>query len=315
MNVGVRLTYLVATLALVPALVCLIPLVAPGPVGAGTLWTFVIASVIAAVCLIVEWRRDRYALAMFGTVWTFLVAMVAGSLSMLADGAVPLRGVAVALVAAALLAGCIAVIVIERRMVDEVPDHLVARIGTDGLFESDGVVWAVTQDAAGGDLLGLVTVLVQVNVAAPRTVRLELEDVAGFWSRRGALAVAPVTPFEVPAGGLACCCIPVAAGWRGASTAHLYLSLRARGPAGRRIRKHRGKAVTRRTTNVFRIFALLGGHLVWGGGVRATFTRVVPRSSDLPPPPPTWRMLAAEDLAGVTGVVPKAPGLSAEQLL
>lgn len=316
MDVGVRLTYAIATIALFPALIALIPVLDPGgSPGTATWVTLAVAWPLLLLLAVHEWRRDRYALAMFGVVVTFVVAMVGGSLgAMAATTAGQVRGIGLGVLATALLAASIAVIVRERRMKDEVPDHLLARFGPDAMLETEGVVWAVTSNPTDGDLLGLVTVFVQSNLAAARTLQLELEPVAGFWSRRGGLAVAAVAPFELPAGRLACCCIPVAPGVDPVAKAHLYVHVRAKGPAGRRIRKHRGRAATRRTTTAFQLFALLGGHLVWGGGVRATFENPSRRTSDLPPPVPTWRTLAADELRHASGVLAEGGGRDAEGL-
>lgn len=155
MNVGVRLLYVIATLALFPALITLIPIASGSTASATTWWAFAVSWAVVVACLGVEWRRDRYAVAMFGTVFSFMVAMVAGSLTVLdGRGEVMLRGGIVAVLAAAVLIACIVVIVRERRMKDEVPDHLLARLGPGGLFETEGVVWGATAEAAGGPRSG-----------------------------------------------------------------------------------------------------------------------------------------------------------------
>ncbi len=314
MNVGVRPLYVVATLAMFPALVTLIPIASPTlRVGQGLLATFAISWAIVVACLTVEWRRDPYPVAMFGTVFTFLVAFVAGSLTVLDDDPrVNVHGGLVAMIALALLLACIVVIVRERGRSDEVPDHLLRRLGPGALFETEGVVWGATTQITGGELLGMVTIFVQSNVGAARTVRVELQDVAGLWDRRGALSSGTVAPFELPGGGLACCCIPVAPGRRPAERAWLYMHVRAGGPPGRRVRKHRGRAATRRTTIAFRLFAILGGHLVWGGGVRAVLDNPERRTGELPPPSPTWRTLVAEDLDAASGSFAQHASLGAE---
>ena len=81
----------------------------------------------------------------------------------------------------------------------------------------------------------------------------------------------PLDPISLGPGEVGALWVPVCAGLRPAREALLYVSVRARGPRGARLRKRRAPAASERMKLGFQVFALLGGHLVWGGGVRVAF--------------------------------------------
>jgi hypothetical protein len=84
--VPVRLTYLLARVALLVGVPCLVGVLAPGPSAAATWGTWLASRAVAAALLAVEARRDLYLFAQFAVVallfpLTFPVAawVVAGS--------------------------------------------------------------------------------------------------------------------------------------------------------------------------------------------------------------------------------------------
>jgi hypothetical protein len=298
-DVQVRGTYFVATFAIPVLLVCLSRIVGPtASSGPTTWWVLAASTAISALLMLYEWRRDRAALAMYGAFWSSVVLVIV--IVLVGEGAagdvVP-QVIGFASVAALVLAACLRVIFRERRRVDEAPDHMVERFGTAALLESEGVVWTIETSDAPAPLLGIATIFVQNDVAAARRVQVETEDVHGLWNTRGALAVSAIPPLELAPGELASCRVAIAAGAEPAELAHLYFTVRASGGAGRRVRKQRGRAASGRTTIPFQILAFVTGHLVWGGGVRATLANPMRRVGEGPPPSIAWRVLASDPIA------------------
>jgi hypothetical protein len=84
--------------------------------------------------------------------------------------------------------------------------------------------------------------------------------------RRAGLQIAPPTEIDLGPGEVGTVAFPFRWGGAPAGDVRLYVVLRASGPGGARLRAHRARPGSYRTHPAFQLFALLGGHLVWGGG-------------------------------------------------
>ena len=281
--VRIRLTYLLASLALLVAFPCLVGVLTPGP-SAGATWGTLLASVaVAAVLLAVEARRDLYPFAQFAVVVLLFPLTFAVAVYVVAESdAGRARAIAGGVGCALGIAGAIGVLWREHRAPDEVPDVLFERFGAERVFEIDGVQWAVERGPAEVGEEAWVEISLQSCVAAARSVTVALEDVTGLLRRRGSLATPSLDPVSLGPGEVGVLWVPVRAGPRPAREALLYVSVRARGPRGRRLRKRRAPAASERVKLGFQIFALLGGHLVWGGGVRCSFENAGEVAGDTP---------------------------------
>jgi hypothetical protein len=268
----VRLTYLLASLALMVALPCLFGVLIPGPSAPGTWGALVVGGAVAAALLGIEARRDLYPFAQFSVVALLFPLTFAIAVWFVAETDTSRARAVVAGVACVLgIAGAVWALWREHHAPDGLPDVLLPRFGADGVFEIDGVHWAVQRGPADVGEGTWVEVSLQSCVGAARTVTVALEDVTGLLRRRGSLATPPLEPVSLGPGEDGRLWVPVRAGLRPAREALLYVSVRARGPRGPRLRKRRAPAASERTKLGFQLFALLGGHVMWGGGVRCAF--------------------------------------------
>jgi hypothetical protein len=270
--VRVRMTYLLATLALMIALPCVVGVLAPGPSALETWLVLGVSATLAGLALAAEARRDVFAFAQF-----MLVALLFG-----------LTFAAAAYVAAessegrqrAVAAGALCVVGMgwsvvrlwrEHRAQGELPNWLLAHFHRSSIFEIDGVQWTGTQSQArlGGE--NWARIFLQNTVAAERIVTIAFEDVAGLQRRRGSLLVPSIEPVTLGPGEVGSLYVPVGIGAQPAPKTDLYVSVKTRGPAGRRLRPFRAQAASERMRRGLQLMALLAGHLVWGGGVRFKF--------------------------------------------
>ena len=136
-----------------------------------------------------------------------------------------------------------------------------------------------------------IKVFLQSCVAAERSVAIQPEDVAGLLERRGSVTTPRLEPVILGPGEVGALQVPVRPGPKPAKRTWLYVSLRARGEPGRRLRRHRGRPPSERTRQGSQLFALLGGYVVWGGGVRFAFVNPGERSGSDEAPAPTWHSM------------------------
>src|SRR5262249_21509994 len=153
----------------------------------------------------------------------------------------------------------------------------------------DGVQWIAVRGPAEVEGGSFLRILVQSCVAAERTVSIGLEDITGLLRRRGSLTTPALDEIRLAPGEAGALHVPVLPGPRPAPDAFLYVSLRARGPGGRRLRVFRARAAAERKRLGFQLFALLGGHFVEDDGVRFAFSnpREV-RGAAVAPEKATW---------------------------
>jgi hypothetical protein len=270
--VRVRMTYLLATLALLVALPCLVGLVTPGPSATETWMTFGVAGTIAALVLGLEARRDGYAFAQFVLVMLLFPLTFAIAAHVVAETAEGRRRAVMAGVVSLLGMGWAAVrLWREHHAQGELSNRLLEQFHRNSIFEIDGVHWTGTQGPAELGDENWVRIYLQNAVAAERTVTITFEDVAGLRGKRGSLLLPRIDPVRIGPGEVGSLLVPVNTGPRPARTTDLYVSVKARGPAGRRLRPFRARAASERTRRGFQLIALIAGHLVWGGGVRFRF--------------------------------------------
>ncbi len=299
--VRVRATYLVATLALLVAFPFVVAVLTPSPSALSTWIVLGVFGAIAALLLVHEARRDSYALAQFAVVSLLFPGTFAVAAYVVAEtSAGRMRAIAAATACLIGIAGAVYQLWKEHRIEDVGVNVLLARFDKGSIFEIDGVQWAVER---GGDDVGReswIKVFLQSCVAAERSVTIELEDVAGLLGRRGSLTTPPLEAVTLGPGDVGGLLIPVRPGPRPAEEAWLYVSVQARGAPGRRLRRFRGQTASGRTKRGFQLFALLGGYLVWGGGVRCRFVNRDERAGSESAPPATWQSIGpgpADDAA------------------
>jgi hypothetical protein len=281
--VRVRPTYLLASLALLVAFPCVVGVLSPGP-SAGATWATLIASgTVAAIFLSVEARRDLYPFAQFMLVTLLFPLTFAIAAYLVAESEVGrARAVGGGVACVLGIAAAVGVLWHEHHAKDVVPDVLFERFGADSVFEIDGVQWVVERGPAEVAQGAWVEIFLQNCVAAERSVTVTLEDVTGLFKRRGSLAMPPPDPVSLGPGEVGALWVPVRAGPRPAREALLYVSVRARGARGQRVRKRRARAASERVKLGFQLFALLGGHLMWGGGVHCSFENAGMVAGDSP---------------------------------
>lgn len=271
--VRVRMTYLLATLALMVGFPCLVGVLMPTPSARDTWIVLFAASGVAALLLGLEARRDSYAFAQFAIVALLLPATFSIAAYIVAESdAGRVRAIAGGAASVVLMGFAAAKLWREHGAKDEAPNVLLERFARDQIFEIEGVQWSCLQGHAEVVDGTWVDIFVQNCVAAERTVTIALEDVTGLFRQRGSLVTPPLDPVHLAPGEVGKVRVPVRPGPRPSRDALLYVSVRARGPAGHRLRKLRARAASERTRFGFQLFALLGGHIVWGGGVRFAFT-------------------------------------------
>jgi hypothetical protein len=270
--VRVRITYLVATLALMVALPCLVGVLTPGPSAPGSWLTLGLSGALALWLLAFEARRDVFAFAQFMLVAFLFAATFAAAAYVAAESSEGRRRAVLAgAVCVAGMGWCVLRLLREHRAQGELPNWLLERFHRSALFEIEGVQWTCTQgpERLGGE--NWLRVFLQNAVAAERVVSIALEDVTGLGRQRGSLLVPTIASVTLRPGEVGSLYVPVAIGPRPARTTDLYISVRARGPVGRRLRPFRARAAPERTRPWLQLLALFAGHLVWGGGVRLRF--------------------------------------------
>jgi hypothetical protein len=292
----VRLNYLLATIALLAALPCLFAALTPGPSMRETWIVLAVSGSLAAVLLGLEARRDGYAFAQFSLVailfpGTFAVAAV----SVAETDAGRTRAIAAIVVCAAGIAAAVAKLWKDHHARDEAPNVLLQRFSRAEIFEIDGVQWIAVRGPAGVEEGSWLEILVQSCVDAERTVSITLEDAAGLLKRRGSLATPSIDAIHLGPGEVGALRVPVLPGAKPARDAYLYVSVRARGPGGRRVRVFRARAAPERTRLGFQLFALLGGHIVGDEGLRFAFHNPSEIAGAAAPPRATWGPIAAGD--------------------
>jgi hypothetical protein len=290
--VRVRMSYLVASLALIAAGPCLIGVLMPSPSAAATWVVLVAGGALASVLLVGEARRDAHAFAQYAVVAllvpaTFAIAALA--VAETTQGRILAAGGLAACVAA--LAVAIAALWRAHRARDEVPNLLLESFDEQRIFEIEGVQWAGDQGDANVSAGSFVRVVLQNCVDAERVVTVSLEDLTGVLLSRGSLATPVIEPLRLTPGEVGSLVVPVLPGARPARESSLYVSVKARGPRGRRLRTFRAGAASERTRLGFQLFALLGGHYVGGGGVKFTFTNPRTIASSVEPAPASWQPL------------------------
>jgi hypothetical protein len=266
------MTYLLATIALMVALPCLFGVLIPGPSARETWIALWVAGSIAALLLRLEARRDGYAFAQFMLVMllfplTFAVAAYVAAES----GTGRQRAVMGGVTCGIGIAWAVLRLWRELHAQGELSNWLLEHFDRNCIFEIEGVQWTGTQgpvELSGGTW---VRIFLQNAVGAQRIVSIVLEDLAGMRRRRGSVMMPELAPVTLGPGEVGALLVPVVIGPAPARATDLYVSLQARGPAGRRLRPFRGRVASERTRLGFQLFALLAGHFVWGGGVRCRF--------------------------------------------
>lgn len=298
--VRVRMAYLLGTLALMVAFPCLVGVVMPTPSARETWIVLLVAGSLAALLLGREARRDVYPFAQFSVVALLFPATFAISAYVVAESdAGRVRAVGGGLACALGIAWAVVVLWREHHAKDEAVNVLLERFARDEILEIDGVQWTVVRGPEDVAVPTWIRIFVQSCVAAERTVIISLEDVTGLLKRRGSLATPPIQPLRLAPGEVGALLVPVGAGPRPAREALLYVSVRARGGAGRRLRRFRGRPASERTRLGFQLFALLGGIVTWGGGVRFAFINTTERAEGAGgSEPATWQSISRlEDAA------------------
>lgn len=275
MSSNIRGTYTLASISLlVAAVVILYALVMP--IGPTARWTLSIALTLAAALIALEARRDPLAAAKFGAVVCGLFVVVAGGgWSLATDPSGHMRSIALGLASLVGFAVCVHLDLRESRKTDVVPNLLLAQFDPRVVFETEGVQWVGTQGPMDLRTPSFVCVHLQNCVEAPRRVKVSLDEPSWGRSRRGS-RVAPIEPVELGPGEAVTLTIPVSAGPRAHHDIELYVAVRARGGAGRRLRVFRGQAATSRVTLPMQILGAVAGYAIWGGGVRFRFVNGVP---------------------------------------
>ncbi len=291
--VRIRATYLLATLALLVTFPCAVGVLTPTPSAIET-WAVLAASGgFAAILLLGEARRDSYAFAQFAVVALLFPGTFAVAAYAVAESATGrMRAIMTCATCALGIVGAVVQLWREHHIEDVGVNVLLERFGMASIFETDGVQWAVERGPenveAGGSWI---SVFLQSCVGASRSVTIQLEDVTGLLQRRGSVTTPRLEPVTLGPGEVGALQVPVCWGPKPAKKTWLYVSLRARGEPGRRLRRFRGRPASERTRQWFQLFALLGGYVVWGGGVRFAFVNPSERSGSDEAPPPTWHSM------------------------
>jgi hypothetical protein len=296
--VRLRFHYTLATLALMFALPCTLGALAPGPTAPAT-WAILCAStVVAALCLVHEARQDGYSFAQYSVVALLFPLTIGISALFVAESSGAMVAAAVCCAACvALLAVAVLALWRAHHLVDELPNLLQERFGKEALFETDGVQFTAERGDADVAAGSWVRIFLQSCVAAERTVRISLDSVSGMLQRSGGLCTPALEAVALAPGEMGALLVPVRPGTRPQREAHLYLTVQARGAGGRRLRRLRARVPTTRRGTGFQLFALLGGHLVWGGGLRLTFVNADRRVGSAEAiPTPSWKSIDRPDV-------------------
>ena len=296
--VRLRFHYTLATLALMFAIPCAMGALAPGPTATAAWVILCLSTVVAALCLVHEARQDGYSFAQYSVVVLLFPLTLAIATLFVAESTRAMVAAAVCC-AACLVLLALSVLALWRahHLVDELPNVLQERFGKEALFETDGVQF--TAERGEGDVAAgsWVRIFLQSCVAAQRTVRISLDSVSGMLQRSGGLCTPALEPVELAPGEMGALLVPVRPGARPQRETHLYLTVHAHGAGGRRLRKLRARVPTTRRGTGFQLFALLGGHLVWGGGLRMIFVnadRKVGSAEAIPTA--TWKSIDRPDV-------------------
>ncbi len=289
-EINVRGTYLIATIALFVASVCLLGVVTSA-LSETTLITLGVSALVAGVLLNYERRRDSLALALYAACVLPFVALVAGIIWRQADAGPSQIAVATLAVSVAGFVACVAFVIRERRKTDVVPNVLLQRVSPASVFESEGVQWAFAQGSSDLRRPSTIQVLLQNCIDAPRRVRIRLTEESGTLRRRGGVRLPPIGDVELAAGEVVAVTVPVSAGARESRCVDVYIELRASGPAGERLRVFRGRIASTRVSVVMQILGAFAGYFLWGGGVSVSFANTEPVADDHPLTAPTRETL------------------------
>ncbi len=297
---NVRGTYLVATLALFVAVVCVVRVVlfAHSPT---TLITLAVCTVIAGPLVNHERRRDALALALYAACVLPFVAVIAGIIwRQVSAGPPQIAALVTGAVAVAAFVACVAFIISERRKTDVVPNILLQRVSPISLFESEGVQWTMSQGTSDLRQLSTLQILLQNCMAAPRRVRIKLIDETGTLRRRGGVRLPPVDDVELAAGEVVALTIPVYAGTLESRCVDVYAELAVSGPAAERLRVFRGRIATTRVSIAMEIVGAFVGEFLSSGGISVSFANTAPVADDHPLAAPTretlWSMASQDPL-------------------
>ena len=287
------MTYLLGTLALMVAFPCLVGVLMPTPSARETWIVLLVAGGLATLFLGLEAGRDLYPFAQFSLVALLFPGTFAIAAYVVAETDAGRLRAAGGVIACALgITWAVVMLWRGHHAEDEAVNVLLQRFAKHAIMEIDGVQW--TGERGPEDVAGptWIRIFLQNCVAAERTVSVSLEDLTGLLRRRGSLATPPLAPLRLASGEVGALLVPVLPGPRPAQEARLYVSVRARGPAGRRLRQFRAPAAPERVRLGFQLFAILGGHLAWGGGVRFAFTNTSGRVGHEGSEAATWASLS-----------------------
>jgi len=221
------------------------------------------AGLTVAVLLVREWTRDRYVTAVFLLVMLSLPCFAMLATAVLFTGSARLT----ALIACAMLLVpvlCLVHVVWNKRhLVDLLPNWLLTRFAREDIFEDDGVAWAL--EHSGNDVAKgcHISVYLQNNIEAERTVYLRVWDESGFWLRPGKIRIPDLSPVTLlPRAHAVITLIVVPATNEVRKKIRIYAAVDAHGAAATRNRGWRARPGPRPISKWLVVLGPIAGELI-----------------------------------------------------
>jgi len=221
------------------------------------------AGLTVAVLLAREWTRDRYVTAVFLLVMLSLPCFAMLATAVLFSGPARLTALIVCAVLLVPVLFLARVVWQERHLVDLLPNWLLTRFARKDIFEDDGVAW--TLEHSGTDVAEgcHISIYLQNNIEAERTVHLRLWDESGFWQRPGKIRFPELRPITLLPRAHAIITVSVApATDEVLKKIRIYAALDAHGAAAARNRGWRARPGPRPISKLLVVLGPIAGEII-----------------------------------------------------
>jgi len=242
-------------------------LLSDGPQPFKTLKTVVgVTSVLAIPLLILQARRDMHEVCVYLAIFGSITAFISGAI-IHGTEEINYIVVTVAVLATVSVIYSFVYLIREKFITDDIPNVLIEKFGKERIFEAEGVQFVVDhngESVKAGDFFEIELYL-QNCFDNELTMCVSLDNSR---KNRKRMEYPTESEFIVPGGAVISVVIPVKVNVDAKKKFSLTAGFRVKGSGNKRIRRWRAATHTPPTTGGLQAFALLGGVLISGGGMK-----------------------------------------------
>jgi len=230
---------------------------------------------IGTLGLVAQGKRDLYGVCLFTTVTGLILAIISGAIKVYSTEPHPIA-VIISVIGIFIMIASVAYLVWCQYGTDKVPNILCQMFNRSAIYETEGVQFVALHNGkqiTAGDYF-TITLFMQNCWNIERTARLSLHI-----KRNNGLICPAKTTIVLPAGAVIKVCIPIGSAPNAKGHFSLSGGLYVNSRGGSRVRRWHAQAHTPPVSAATKGIALLGGVLVWGGGIRIEGNIVPSRST------------------------------------